>query len=119
MWITKDRRQQTLTEPGAELGLMTLGGENAGVALAGERRNLTLCTPFGYHWAPARGDTVLVIKSGPEGAPCVVGQTDQSRTNPGEVYLSVAEGAGIRLTADGGVVITGNVTVNGQPLAGG
>lgn len=43
------------------------------MALAGERRDVALCLPGGYHWTPKRGDTVLVVKGGAEGAPCIVG----------------------------------------------
>ena len=73
MWMTEQQRQ-TICEPAAELGLVTLSGGPTGVALAGERRGVALCLPGGYHWTPARGDTVLVIKSGPEQTPCVTGR---------------------------------------------
>ena len=113
MWMA-NRNQPTLGEPAAELGQVTLDRET-GVALAGERRGLPVCAPGGYRWTPARGDTVLVIKTGTEEAPCVAGQV-QEPGEPGEVYISVAAGAGIRLKADGSVQITGKVMVNGKEV---
>ena len=72
MWLSQ-RRQTELEEAAAELGQVTVPGAPAGVALAGERRDVALCLPGGYHWTPKRGDTVLVVKGGAEGAPCIVG----------------------------------------------
>ena len=54
MWMTNRQVREELTEPAAELGQVTLSGGGA-VALAGERRNVTLCLPGGYHWTPRRG----------------------------------------------------------------
>lgn len=116
MFLADRQTREVLQEPAAELGQVTVSGEKTGVALAGERRNVTRCGPGGYHWAPARGDTVLVIKCGPEQAPCVAGQVDGADLEPGEVFLSVASGAGIRLKPDGRVQITGTVTVNGKEV---
>ena len=48
MWMAKTPRP-ILAEPGAELGQVTLAGPPVGVALAGERRNVTVCLPGGYH----------------------------------------------------------------------
>ena len=114
MWMANRPEPQRLREPAAELGQVTLS-EEPGVALAGERRGLPVCSPGGYRWTPARGDTVLVIKTGPEEAPCVAGQV-QAEGEPGEVCISVAAGAGIRLKADGSVEITGRVTINGKEV---
>lgn len=113
MWMA-ERPAAPLAEPAAELGQVTLDG-GAGVALAGERRGVPVCAPGGYRWTPARGDTVLVVKTGPEAAPCVAGQL-QPEGEPGEVYISVADGAGIRLRPDGTVAITGRVTINGEEV---
>ena len=123
MWMARGRPGDILQEPPAELGQVTLSGALVGVALAGERRNVTVCLPGGYHWTPERGQTVLVVKSGPEGAPCVVG-TPAEEAQGGEVWLSVAQGAEIRLGQDGVIRLTGPVevqgslTVNGQEVGG-
>lgn len=115
MWMTDRQAREDLREPAAELGQVTLSGDSAGVALEGERRNVTLCLPGGYHWTPRRGDTVLVIKSGPDCAPCVAGQAMEDRALvPGEAVLSVAEGTSIRLLAQGGIEITGAVELTGS-----
>lgn len=121
MWMAKGNRQELLGEPPAELGQVTLSGDQVGVALAGERRNVVLCLPGGYHWRPSRGETVLVVKSGPESAPCVVGAPG-GETAGGEVWLSVSPAAEVRLGEDGTirltgpVEITGSLTVNGQEV---
>lgn len=114
MWMAKPQGSQTLGEPGAELGQVTLSGAPVGVALAGERRNVVVCLPGGYHWVPAWGDTVLVVKSGAEEAPCVVGKPLEDEVQPGEVWISVAPAAGIRLKEDGSVLLTGQVQVEGS-----
>ena len=129
MWMAKGRTEDLLREPPAELGQVTLSGTLVGVALAGERRNVAVCLPGGYHWTPDRGQTVLVVKSGPEGAPCVVG-TPAEESAGGEVWLSVAQGAELRLGRDGTirltgpvelqgeVTVSGSLTVNGQEVGG-
>lgn len=114
MWMAKRQGEFPLEEPGAELGQVTLSGGPVGVALAGERRNVTVCLPGGYHWTPARGDTVLVVKSGAEEAPCVVGSPQEGAVPPGEVWISMAPGAGVRLKADGSVLLQGRVEVSGS-----
>ena len=109
MWMAKGNRQELLGEPPAELGQVTLSGDQVGVALAGERRNVVLCLPGGYHWRPSRGETVLVGTPGGE-------------TAGGEVWLSVSPAAEVRLGEDGTirltgpVEITGSLTVNGQEV---
>ena len=114
MWITDRQVREDLTEPAAELGLVSLSGGGA-VTLAGERRNVVLCLPGGYHWAPRRGETVLVVKSGPDRAPCVTGREDTGwGLAPGEVVLSVAEGSEVRLLPGGGIRLVGDVAVEGS-----
>lgn len=61
VWLSQ-RRQTELEEAAAELGQVTVPGAPAGVALAGERRDVALCLPGGYHWTPKRGDTVLAVE---------------------------------------------------------
>ena len=67
MWMARGQQETRLQEPGAEWGEVTLSGDTVGVSLAGERRRVRVCLPGGYHWVPDRGETVLVVKSGPEG----------------------------------------------------
>jgi len=109
MWLAKRTRSG---EPSATLGQVTiLGGE--GVALEGERRNVPVCSPGGYHWTPKEGDSVLVVKCGAENAPCVAGQREDTMPPAVEVWISVAENAGIRLKQNGDIVLKGNVQVDG------
>ena len=68
----------------------------------------------GVAWVPDRGETVLVVKSGPEEAPCVVGGQVEESIRPGEVWISVAPGAGIRLTKEGTIQLQGRVEVEGS-----
>ena len=123
MWLSQ-RREASGEEPAAELGQVTLPGAPAGVALAGERRDVPLCLPGGYHWTPQRGDTVLVVKGGAEGAPYVLGTPAEQKAPAGEVFLSVREGVGLRLTADGRIClvgpveVSGRLTVNGEEVTG-
>ena len=113
MWLSQ-RRQTDLDEAAAELGQVTVPGTPAGVALAGERRDVALCLPGGYHWTPKRGDTVLVVKGGAEGAPCIVGTPAGQKVPAGEVFLSVKNGVGVRLTADGRICLVGPVEIAGS-----
>ena len=116
MWMARPRGKDLLEEPAAQAGQVTLAGSPAGVVLEGERRNLPLFGPGGYRWAPSRGDQVLVIKTGLEEVPALVGVRQEGDLEPGEVCLSVAQGAEIRLKPDGTIALTGRVTVNGQEV---
>ena len=84
MWMARGQQETRLQEPGAEWGEVTLSGDTVGVSLAGERRRVRVCLPGGYHWVPDRGETVLVVKSGPEEAPCVVGGQVEESIRPGD-----------------------------------
>lgn len=120
--MTRQQARQPLGEAGAERGEVTVAGEAAAVALEGERRQVGRWLPGGYHWSPRRGDTVLVVKSGAEGSPCLVGMQDETVLEPGEVVLSTAQGTGIHLKPDGRILLKGTVevegtlTVNGQEV---
>lgn len=98
------------------MGLVTLGGDPAGVLLGGERRWLPVYSPGGYSWRPAAGDRVLVLKTGAEQeSPCILGtvQTDHE-LGPGEVRLS--GGGSSLLLGQNGAELTGTVRINGKTL---
>lgn len=116
MWTTERNRTLTAREAEAELGLVTLGGDPAGVLLGGERRWIQVYGPGGYQWRPNPGDRVLVLKAGAEQeSPCILGTVQQAAPlAPGEVQLS-GSGTSIRLGATR-VDLTGEITVNGQEL---
>ena len=115
MWITEQNRRREGYTSGAEVGRVTIGGQPAGVDLGGERRWLTVYGPGGYAWRPAPGDRVLVVKTGAEGEPSVLG-TPQSgaELEPGEVRITGGGGA-LSLKGDG-VEVTGQVRINGAEL---
>ena len=100
MWLSQ-RRQTELEEAAAELGQVTVPGAPAGVALAGERRDEALCLPGGDHWTPKRGDSIVGTPAG-------------QKVPAGEVFLSVKNGVGVRLTADGRICLVGPVEIAGS-----
>lgn len=99
-------------------GPVTLPGDPAGAYLEGERRGVEIYAPGGYHWVPAAGDQVLVLKTGERGEkPCAVGVAAGGQgLKPGEVLISSGACA-IKLGADGRVCVTGSLTVNGRAVA--
>ena len=61
----------------AMTGEVTVPG---GVWMEGERRGAAVYAPGGYHWVPARGERVLVLKAGESGEePCVMGRVPEER----------------------------------------
>ena len=113
-------------EEGAELGVVTIGGNPAAVETRGEVRNLPVYGPGGYLWAPANGAAVLVVKGGPGGEEqCVAGtRPAKAPVNvlPGEVCLYGPGGNSVYLRQDGSVEIrggkvsiSGELEINGQP----
>lgn len=116
MWTSERGRVLPVEEPAAEMGLVTMGGDPAGVNLGGERRWLPVCCPGGYAWRPAAGDRVLVLKAGAEReSACILG-TAQTGTDlvPGEVRLT--GGNSSVALRDGQVRLDGTVMVNGVDL---
>ena len=102
--MTRQQARQPLGEAGAERGEVTVAGEAA----------VGRWLPGGYHWTPRRGESVLVVKSGAEGETCLLGVEDTlPGLEPGEVFLSAAEGVGVRLTGDGKILLTGDVQITG------
>lgn len=108
------RENETRSVTGAQVGQVTVAGESAGVWLEGERRGVTVYAPGGYHWVPALGEEVLVLKTGERGEkPCALGVPAGGQgLKAGEVMIS-AGAAAIKLSPDGRVEITGELTVNG------
>ena len=104
-------------EAAADLGLVTLGGDPAGVYLGGERRWVAVCAPGGYQWRPRTGDQVLVVKAGDQ-------REIQEKEEPLEAgAVRITGGSGrMDLNAKGVVLdgketsLKGRVTVNGERL---
>ena len=115
MWTWEQERRPKHREGTAQLGRVTLTGENMAASLGGERRWLMLCAPGGYAWMPAEGEQVLILKAEEEGeVPCLVGAAaDSAGLRPGQVRL---RGGQCALLLGDTLDITGAVTVNGEGL---
>ncbi|MEL4860455.1 hypothetical protein AAEU42_04285 [Pseudoflavonifractor phocaeensis] len=115
MWLSR-QRQVPRRGVAALTGPVTVPGDPAGAWLEGERRGVAVYAPGGYHWVPAAGQEVLVLKAGGEGEkPCALGAAQDSGElglRPGEVALTVGKAA-VRLTLEGSVEVTGLLKVNG------
>ena len=131
MWLSERDMRREQGEPAAELGVVTLGGDPAGVSLGGERRQLPVYSPGGVTWRPAAGDRVLVLKTGAAGdrvlvlktgaageQPCVIGRTQQGTDGlaPGAVRLAAPGGGGGVLADREGVNLYGTVKVGGTEI---
>lgn len=116
MWTAERGRMLPVEEPAAEIGLVTMGGDPAGVNLGGERRWLPVYCPGGYAWRPAAGDKVLVLKAGAEReSACILGVAQTGRDlKPGEARLT-GKNSSVALR-DGQVRLDGAVVVNGVDL---
>lgn len=101
----------------AALGQVTVQGNAAGVWLESERRGVTVYAPAGYHWAPALGEELLVLKAGERGEKlCAVGvPVEDTELEAGEVRIK-AGNAAVTLSPDGRVEVTGRLTVNGADV---
>jgi hypothetical protein len=104
-------------EAQAEVGVVTLGGDPAGVNLGGERRWLPVYSPGGYAWRPTAGDKVLVLKAGGERElPCIVGKAQKTgELQAGQVRLA-GDGTGAVVVGGDTVALTGTVELNGETL---
>ena len=115
MWLSR-QRQVPRRGVAALTGPVTVPGDPAGAWLEGERRGVAVYAPGGYHWVPAAGQEVLVLKAGGEGEkPCALGAAQDSGAwgqPPGHVGLTVGNAAD-RLTLEGSVEVTGLLKVNG------
>ena len=124
MWLSKQMRPAPPTAD-ADMGMTTIGGEQAGVVTRGEVRSLPVYGPGGYIWLPENGAAVLVIKGGPGGEEQCVSGTRQREApkgmKPGEVYLYGPGENSVYLKADGTVElrgkrvdIRGTLKINGE-----
>ena len=128
MWTSNRKTEGRTVEAAADLGLVTLGGDPAGVYLGGERPWVAVCAPGGYQWRPRTGDKVLVVKAGDQREiPCLAGVRQpeiQEKEDPLEAgAVRITGGSGrMDLNAKGVVLdgketaLKGRVTVNGERL---
>lgn len=118
MWISNQSKKANTAEHAARMGVVTAGGEQAGVYIDAERRWLPVAAPGGYRWRPGAGEQVLVLKTGADGeSACILARREDEPTDlqPGEVELA-GPGCMVKLTGSGQVVLNGTVTVNGLPI---
>lgn len=113
MFLSKRERTER-NGGGVGLGPVTVQGASAGVWMESERRGVTVYAPAGYHWAPALGEELLVLKAGERGEKlCAVGvPAEDEALAAGEVRIK-AGNAAVTLSPDGRVEVTGELTVNG------
>lgn len=104
MYLAKRTKPAHTAEPTVQAGPVTRTGPGLGVWLRGERRDMTLCAPGGYCWAPALGEEVLVLKE--EGGPCAVAVRQDRALAPGEVAIH----------STGDLLLEGKVKINGVAL---
>ncbi len=117
MWLSR-RQNAPGKAPGTALtGTVTLPGDPAGAWLEGERRGVAVFAPGGYHWAPAAGEEILVLKAGENGEqPCAVGVPAEAEgLLPGQVLIRTGKSA-ILLDPEGTVKLTGAFMVNGTAV---
>ncbi len=116
MWVSQQKGRNQAGQAPLELGNVTIAGEMTGAFTDGERRNLALVSPGGYHWRPQVGQQVLVLKAGTDGeVPCAVGALEGEfvEMEPGEIYICASGGASIRLGSDGRISLSGDVVIDG------
>lgn len=115
MWTSNRKTEGRTVEAAADLGLVTLGGDPAGVYLGGERRWVAVCSPGGYQWRPQTGDKVLVVKAGDQRElPCLAGirQPEIQEKDPLEAGAVRITGGSGRMDLD-----TRGVVLNGKEIA--
>ena len=113
MWLSR-RKEPGKGDASALTGPVTLPGSKAGAWLGGERREVAVYAPGGYHWAPRLGEQLLVLKAGESGEePCAVGVLVQGeKLSPGEILITTGRSS-LRMDPKGNVALTGTFTVNG------
>ena len=125
MWLSRQKERFGGGGSAAEVGTVTIPGDPAAVYLSGERRQVPLYAPGGYHWRPAAGQELLVIKTGEEGElPCTVGcraEKPPVSLKSGEVALSAGKSSLVlrnegKTEVNGGLAVAGTLTVNGETL---
>lgn len=119
MWLSNRQGQKREEEHLAQLGQVTVAGEETAVYLSGERRQVQQISPGGYHWRPREGESVLVVKAGEEGEPCLLGREAprEKAVQAGEIWISAGGEYGILLRPNGEIALHGWVYANGELLS--
>lgn len=116
MWLGKRTVQNPIGRQ-TDVGLVTIGGSDAGVYTNLERRAVATYAPGGYFWLPKEGKNMLLVRAA-DGENCIAGaeQTGCPKTlEAGEVFImSDGDAAHIYFGNDGSIQILGEVAVSGD-----
>lgn len=114
MWIGKKTAQIGPEDRGPAVGVVSLGGARPGVVTDGEVRNARLLTAGGGMYVPRAGDQVLMERSG-DGESVVLGLLAEAPegVEPGEIFISTGGGGWIHIKNDGGVALSGRISLTG------
>lgn len=116
MWLARQAVLGTREAPGEiTVGAVTIGGGTPAVETAGEQREVELVGPGGYAWKPRADQQVLLLRTedGANLAVGLVGGAAPGDLAPGEVLITSAGGAALRLKNDGSIRLTGTLYING------
>ena len=103
MWLSKQVAQSAAEEPSAAMGVVSVAGASPAVVTDGERRRMKVAAPWGYHWRPAVGQPVVVLRGEDD---CILGTVQEPSAGAGEILITNGA-ASLLLTADGRVLING------------
>lgn len=101
--------------PGATVAQVTYSeGGSYGAVSSAEHRGVPIFAPRGIAYAPCEGDNLLMVDT--DGADACVGVLSAAEgLNGGELSLSSAGGASIRLCNNGDIVLNGvTITKSGE-----
>ncbi len=118
MWLSQQGNQQQKQESNIQCGQVSVSGAGLAVFLQGERRNIALFSPGGYHWKPSAGEEVLVLHCDDEQSPCLIAKAqDNIQLSAGQIFISANGRTGITLSPNGDIHLTGDAFLNGFPIA--
>ncbi len=120
MWTSqRSAGEKERYQPWVDSGEVTLSENVTGVYLDGERRELSVTSPGGYHWKPHVGEQVVVLNANQGDKRVHIIGTEAGEGAPdlkaGEVLITSGKGAEMRLT-EGDLRFTGAFYLNGAPL---
>ena len=119
MWIARKLTESRTPQLSAEQGVVTIGGEEAGVLTGSESRGIPLVQPGGFAWRPKDGSGVLILKDA-EGKSYLLGTVGavprpDIEMADGDVCV-YSDRASICLRSGGRIDLSGEVYLNGTLL---
>ncbi len=116
MWLgDKAARSGIPGDSPADLGDVTIGGENPAVNTESEHRDLCTVAPGGYFWLPETGTEALIVNCG-DGSRVLAGCTVSGvpeNMSPGEVYIK-SKGTSVLMKNNGHIIISGDIGITGN-----